>query len=205
MGLNYFNFRERGGGDIDICRDMNLRRCTKWKLLFFSLSADTIIIMIFSWRTCLKQMSILDPVANVYASNNLQNFDRLNSFFAELRAFFIAENLQFNPGTMDTLRRAEIKVGVPTRILDDTEIAQIFNSIRIIEDSYEQRKTVNLIPWQSTEDSDYFAKLLEAMKLQRNSELRKIGTFIQSGDSVNWPSLEPRFIYNSLGNELGKA
>uniref|UniRef100_A0AC34QI83 Peptidase M13 N-terminal domain-containing protein n=1 Tax=Panagrolaimus sp. JU765 TaxID=591449 RepID=A0AC34QI83_9BILA len=154
------------------------------------------------WRNCLKQMSILDPVANVYASNKFQNFERLTSFFADLRAFFVAENLQFNPGTLDTLRRAEIKVGVPTRILDDTEMAQTFNSIRIVEDSYEQRKTVNLIPWQSTDDSDYFTKLLEAIKLQRASELRKIGTFVQAGDSVNWPSLEPRFIYNSLGNEF---
>ncbi|KAE9549817.1 hypothetical protein FO519_006968 [Halicephalobus sp. NKZ332] len=154
------------------------------------------------WRTCIQQMSSLDPVANIYANSYPFDYGSLTSFFNDLRAFFITENLQFNPQTLDTLRRADMKVGVPTRILDDGGLSQMFSSIRIQEDSYEQRKTINMIPWRSTEDSDYFANLLAAKKLQRSSELNKIGSFVQNWDSVNWPSLESKFVYNSLGNEI---
>ena len=146
-------------------------------------------------------MSTLDPVANVYAKSRSLNYNILSSFFNELRAFFIAENLHFTSATLDTLRRADIKVGVPTRVLDDAGLAQMFSSIRIQDDSYEQQKTVNLIPWRST-DSDYFANIIAAKKLQRSFELSKIGSFIQAFDSVNWPSLDTKFTYNSMGNEI---
>ena len=99
----------------------------------------------------------------------------------------------------------DIKVGAPLRIYEDSGLQTIFSTLRIQDDSYEQRKSQNLIPWQSGDTSDYFSSILAAMKFQRNAELAMIGTFLQPGDSVRWHSLATDFIFNQIENELSKA
>uniref|UniRef100_A0A914PVF6 Uncharacterized protein n=1 Tax=Panagrolaimus davidi TaxID=227884 RepID=A0A914PVF6_9BILA len=161
-------------------------------------------------RKCLKQMSTLDPLANVYASNRNFDYNGFSTFFSDLKNFFIAYNPQLSPNTLSTIRRIDIKVGAPMKIFDDAGLQTAFSTIRIQDDSYEQRKSQNLIPWQQninninydSQNSDYFTTILAALRQQRMTDLSQIGTYLPPGDSVRWKSLETDFIFNQIENEL---
>uniref|UniRef100_A0A914CCU5 Peptidase M13 N-terminal domain-containing protein n=1 Tax=Acrobeloides nanus TaxID=290746 RepID=A0A914CCU5_9BILA len=137
-----------------------------------------------SWRTCLKEMSALQPVAGVYAHSRTDlEFSRLFTFFNDLKKYFLTTNHQFEPNVVDTLHKLSIKIGVPKKVLDENYLASVFSTVII-------------------EPEDYFISFIRAMKTQRASELGRIGTVVAPDDAINWPSLEPSLVYNIIENEI---
>uniref|UniRef100_A0A7E4UQT2 Peptidase_M13_N domain-containing protein n=1 Tax=Panagrellus redivivus TaxID=6233 RepID=A0A7E4UQT2_PANRE len=155
------------------------------------------------WRTCLKQMSNLDPVASAYANTRPPlNFDRIAELFNELKLQFIDADRAHTPQTRDFIRRMVVRVGAPPRLYSDSSIAEEFSRMQVQEDSFEQRIQAGVVPWPDV-ISDYFNTFVEAQKRQRGFELAQIGSF-RSGinDGIQWNSLSNEMQFDNVANEL---
>uniref|UniRef100_A0A0N5AF96 Peptidase_M13_N domain-containing protein n=1 Tax=Syphacia muris TaxID=451379 RepID=A0A0N5AF96_9BILA len=145
---------------------------------------DTMRIQPLHWKECVQQLSGLEAAANLFIrSNDDIRMTEILNLLDFMKESFINEHRKFAPEIINQLTSANIKVGYPQRLYNDDLVLQIYNN-------YEVTPT------------DYFTSIVTALNRQRSYENGKIGTRLQSDDSIRYNVLRPRIAFNYNENSF---
>ncbi|ETN84686.1 hypothetical protein NECAME_17043 [Necator americanus] len=138
-----------------------------------------------SWQRCVDNMEEFEPVQKLYImSHQNHKYDKIKSYLLEIKKIFIVSHRTLLLRYLGEIYRIAFLVGYPQRLANEDLVWKPFATI-------------------NTDPNDYFTSITRLLKQQSINQLSRIGTYLDSDDTIEYDVLRPTIHYNAHLSTMG--
>ncbi|KAK6749606.1 hypothetical protein RB195_001925 [Necator americanus] len=124
-------------------------------------------------------MEEFEPVQKLYImSHQNHKYDKIKSYLLEIKKIFIVSHRTLLLRYLGEIYRIAFLVGYPQRLANEDLVWKPFATI-------------------NTDPNDYFTSITRLLKQQSINQLSRIGTYLDSDDTIEYDVLRPTIHYNA--------